>query len=147
MLLTGDGEYLFFGSGHPNNPTQINKFSVNKEEVVAKFQHPFFKKGITGMALSPDSNSLYIGTYNKLHQFCLKDGKVIQSRNTYQHPGMMAARIAAMIVTSDSQYLVTGTIYSALPEKGSEEDLLGELVPVGGPICVWSTKDLTLVKT
>jgi hypothetical protein len=64
MLLTRDSHYLFFASGDPDYPKQISKFSVNKKEVVAKFQDPDFGPEIRSMALSPDSNSLYIATEN-----------------------------------------------------------------------------------
>jgi hypothetical protein len=148
ILLTSSGHYLFFGSGDPNYPKQINKFSVNKKEVVAKFKDQVFEKGIQSMALSPDSNSLYVATRDKLHQFSLKDAKVIQSRNVHDRLDMKSAVISAMRVTQNNQYLVTDTMYFDTPTKGSKEELSGkELVPVGGPVCVWSTKDLTLVKT
>ena len=148
MLLTRDSHYLFFASGDPSNPRQIKKFSVNKKEIVAEFEGPVFKKGIQIMALSPDSNSLYVGTPNKLLQFSLKDGKVIQSRTINERPDMQGALIHAMSVTKNNQYLVTGTTYFRTPEKGTEEDMSAkELVYLGGPVCLWSTKDLTLVKT
>jgi hypothetical protein len=100
------------------------------------------------MALSPDSNSLYVAIQNQLRQVSFKDGKVIQSRNINERPDMKCAYIHAMRVTRNNQYLVTGTTYFSMPEKGTKEDLQGqEFVPVGGPLCVWSTKDLTLVRT
>ena len=94
------------------------------------------------MALSPDANSLYIATQNVLHQFSLKDGKVIQSRNIREDTDMNWAIVYAMRVTKNNQYLVTGTTYIGSPDKDKQEE-----VPIGGPVCVWSTKDLTLVKT
>jgi hypothetical protein len=148
MLLTRDSHYLFFGSGCILHPDQISKFSVNKKEVVAKFGDPAFENGISCMALSPDSNSLYVGTHNKLLQLSLKDGKVINSTNINESPGMEGATIQSMRVTRNNQYLVTGTTCSGTPEKGSGEELSGRFsVSVGGPVFVWSTKDLILVKT
>jgi hypothetical protein len=148
MLLTRDSHYLFFASGDFNNPKQISKFSVYKKEVVAKFEDPAFKGNIYSMALSPDSTSIYANTDNKLLQFSSKDGKVIESRNINERPDMNVAKIIAMRVTRSNHYLVTTTTYNGRPEKGTKEDLLGiEEVPVGGPLCFWSTKDLTLVKT
>ena len=145
MLLTRGSHYLFFGSGDPNNPKQINKFSVNKKEVVEKFQCPVFERGVASMALSPDSKSLYFGTRDKLLQFCLKTGKVIQSRNLNNRREMRAATIYAMRVTSNNQYLVTGTAFDGSPEKPDHQPR--KVLIVGGRVCVWSTKDLTLVKT
>ena len=150
MLLTRDSQFLFFGSGLAEDnqfPNQINKFSVNKKEVVAVSENPLFEKGIGSMALSPDSNSIYVATDNLLWQFSLKDGLVMQSRNVNERPDMKGATIYAMRVSKNNLYLVTGTIYIDSPEKGTERDLSVESVPVGGPVCVWSTKDLTLVKT
>jgi WD40 repeat protein len=145
MLMTRCSNYLFFGSGDPNNPKQINKFSVNKKEIVARFEDPAFERGVASMALSPDSNSLYFGTRDKLVQFSLKDGKVIQSRNINDRRDMRAATIYAMCVTRNNQYLVTGIAYDSTPEKGDVSRQ--KKVIVGGRVCVWSTKDLTLVKT
>ena len=142
MLLTRNSHYLFFVSKINNSPKQINKFSLNKKEVVAKFEDPAFAGGIHSMALSPDANSLYIATQNVLHQFSLKDGKVIQSRNIREDTDMNWAIVYAMRVTKNNQYLVTGTTYIGSPDKDKQEE-----VPIGGPVCVWSTKDLTLVKT
>jgi hypothetical protein len=88
MLLTRDSHYLFFVSGDGNQSKQISKFSVNKKEVVAKSENPIFKKGIGSMALSPDSNSLYVATDNVLLQFSLKDGTIMQSRNFNERPNM-----------------------------------------------------------
>ena len=100
------------------------------------------------MALSPDSSSLYVATLNKLHQLCLKDGRVLRSRDINERPDIQCAYIFAMRVTRNNQYLVTATAYYGTLEEGPTEDLSGqELVPVGGPMCVWSTKDLTLVRT
>ncbi len=148
MLLTRDSHYLFFGFGSHYLPEQINKFSVNKKEVVAKYDDSSFEEGVQSMALSPDSNSLYIATKDKLLQFSLKDGKVIQSRNINERPNMRFATIDAMRVTRNNQYLVTGISYHCTPEKGTKEYLSGKkVVHVYGPLCVWSTKDLTLVKT
>jgi WD40 repeat protein len=148
MLLTRDSHYLFFASGDGDYPDKVSKFSVNKKEVVAKFKGPAFEEGITSMALSPDSNSLYVATLDELNQFSLKDGKVIQSRDINERPDMKGASIHAMGVTRNNQYLFTSTMYVGMPEKGTKEDLSGqELVRSGGPVCVWSTKDLTLVKT
>ncbi len=148
MLLTRDSHYLFFASGDGDYPDKVSKFSVNKKEVVAKFKGPAFEEGITSMALSPDSNSLYVATLDELNQFSLKDGKVIHSRNLHDHLDMKGAVISAMRVTQNNQYLVTGTIYFDTPAKGTKEELSGkEVVHFGGPVCVWSTKDLTLVKT
>jgi hypothetical protein len=148
MLLTRDSHYLFFASGDHPQPRHFNKFSVNKKEVLATFEIPDFINGIGSMALSPDSNSLYVEAANKLLQFSLKDGKVIQSRNINELPDMKWAQIFAMRVTRNNQHLVTATTYLETPEKGTKKDLSGrEMVPVGGQLCVWSTKDLTLVKT
>jgi WD40 repeat protein len=88
LLLTRDSHYLFFASGSNSFLNQISKFSVNKKEIVATFEGPAFEGGILSMALSPDSNSLYIGTQDKLNQFSLKDGKVIQSRNINERPSI-----------------------------------------------------------
>jgi hypothetical protein len=70
MLLTRDSHYLFFASGDLKNRSHFRKFSVNKKEVVETFKSPAFERGIHSMALSPDSNSLYVGTkiscYNTL---------------------------------------------------------------------------------
>ena len=148
MLLTRDSHYLFFASGDLDNPKRISKFSVNKKEIVATFEDPAFEEGITSMALSPDSNSLYVGTCNELHQFSMKGRKVIQSRNINQRPDMNYALILTMKVTRNNLYLVTGISYFGKPKKGTKEDLSGQKqVWLGGPVCVWSTKDLTLVKT
>jgi ligand-binding sensor domain-containing protein len=148
MLLTRDSHYLFFGSQDLQNPNQIRKFSVNKKEVVATFKSQAFEVGIDSIAISPDSNSIYVGTKDKLVQYSLKDGKVVQSRNINQRLDMKCACISAMMVTRNNQYLVTGTTYVRPPEKGTMEYLSGqELVNIGGPLCVWSTKDLTLVKS
>ena len=148
MLLNRDSHYLFFASGDPLCPNQISKLSVNKKEVVAKFEGPFFEGGIGTMALSPDSNSLYVGSRDRLHQFSLRDGKVIQSRNINDLPDIRFAIISAMRVTKNNEYLITGIAYFGTPEKGSKEDLSGKTDAfVGGRACVWSTKDLTLVKT
>jgi WD40 repeat protein len=148
MALTRDSHYLYFGTGYGGVPNQINKFSVNKKEVVAKFEGPFFSKGIESMTLSPDSNSLYIATGDELLQFSLKDPKVIQKRNIKERPNMNDALIYSMTVTKNNQFLVTATIYMGTPEKGTKEDLSGEKwAQFCGPVCLWSTKDLTLVKT
>ncbi len=148
MLLTRDSHYLFFLSGDPDCPKQISMFSVNKKEVVASFESPAFEIGIDIMALSPDSNSLYLGKINELLQYSLKDGNVLQSRNINQRPDMECTFISAMMITRNNQYLVTGTSFTGTPEKGTKEYLSGqESVYVAGPMCVWSTKDLTLVKT
>ena len=148
MLLTRDSHYLFFASGDGKNLKHISKFSIYKKELVAKFEDPAFESGVYNMALSPDSNSLYVASLNKLHQFSLKDGKFILSRDINERPDIKWATIYAMKVTRNNLYLVTGITYFVTPEKGAQEDLSGQnLVPVGGPVCVWSTKDLTLIKT
>jgi hypothetical protein len=148
MLLTSGSHYLFFASGNGiNHPKQIHKFSVNKKKIVAKFEDAVFEKGIHSMAISPDSNSLYVGTINELVQFSLKDAKIIQSRKINERTDMNGATIYAMKVTRNNQYLVTATAYVGKPKKGTKKDLSGqENGPVAGPLCVWSTKDLTLVK-
>jgi hypothetical protein len=105
------------------------------------------------MTLSPDSKSLYVATRNKLNQFSLKDGKVIQSRDIYWLREMSCADIFAMRVTRNNQYLITATWYSDNQmsdprRKGSKELFLEEgLGAFVDPLCLWSTKDLTLVKT
>jgi hypothetical protein len=153
MLLTPSSHYLFFGSGDYYPPKQINKFSLNKKEITEEFQDPVFKTGISSMTLSPDSKSLYVATRNKLNQFSLKDGKVIQSRDIYWLREMSCADIFAMRVTRNNQYLITATWYSdnqmSDPQrKGSKELFLEEgLGAFVDPLCLWSTKDLTLVKT
>jgi hypothetical protein len=147
MLLTRDSHYLLFASEDDLHEKQINKFSVNKKEAVAKFIHLAIETGMDCMELSPGSNSLYVGTVDTLLQVSLKDGKVMQSRNTNERPDMIGATIYGMRVTKNNQYLVTGTVYVGTPEIGSKEDLAGKLVIIGGPVCVWSTKDVTLVKT
>jgi hypothetical protein len=115
---------------------------------VAKFEDPVFEGRILSMTLSPDSNSLYIGTQNKLLQFSLKGGKVIQSRDIKDRLDMKFACISEMSVTRNNQYLITGTMYFDTPTKYTKEELSEkELLPAGGPVCVWSTKDLTLVRT
>ena len=124
----------------------VNKFSVNKKKVVAKFD-PAFDKGFLSMTLSPDSKSLFAGLQDELIQFSSKDGNVIQSRNINERPDMGTANIYAMRVTRNNQYLVTATVYSGKLVEGPVEDLRRKTVSVGGPVCIWSTKDLTLVKT
>jgi photosystem II stability/assembly factor-like uncharacterized protein len=147
LLLTRDSHYLLFASKDHLHEKQINKFLVNKKEVVARFKHPAIETGMDSMEFSPDSNILYVGTVGTLLQVSLKDGKVMQSRNTNERPDMIGATIYGMRVTKNNQYLVTGTVYVGTPEKGSKEDLAGKLVIVGGPVCVWSTKDVILIKT
>jgi ABC-type uncharacterized transport system permease subunit len=112
MLLTPGGHYLFFASGDQGFPNQINKFSVKNKEIVEKFKDQVFKTEIDSMALSPDSGSLYVATKDKLLQFSLKDGKVIQSKNINEGSGMSSAGISAMRVTRSNQYLITATWYS-----------------------------------
>lgn len=99
------------------------------------------------MTLSPDSNSLCLATLNELVKLSLKDGKVMQLRNI-NVLNTTGANIRAMRVTRDNQYLITATMYMVRPKNCMGEDLKGEgLDLLGGPVCVWSTKDLTLVKT
>jgi hypothetical protein len=117
MLLTRDSHYLFHASGVRNYGNKISKFSVNKKEVVTTFDDPVFEIGIIAMALSPDSNSLYVGTLNKLLQYSLKDRKVIQSRHINERPDIGVAYIFAMRVTKNNQYLVTGTTYQGTLQK------------------------------
>jgi hypothetical protein len=152
MLLTRDSHCLFFtNGGFGITQNGIRKFSVNKIEVVAEFEDPALENGISFMALSPDSNSLYVGTHNKLLQLSLKDGNLMQSRNINERPDMYSATLQSMYVTRNNQYLVTSTTYSERLEKGTEEDWSEDSserpVNLCGPVCVWSTKDLTLVKT
>ncbi len=61
---------------------------------------------------------------------------------------MTTSIIYAMRVTRNNQYLVTGTTWLENTEEQAKEVLSGKnVVRLGGPVCVWSTKDLTLVKT
>jgi hypothetical protein len=123
MLLTQSSHFLFFGYGNDNIPNKIREFSVKNKVIMAKFDHRAFKGGISRMALSPDSNKLYVATKNELRQVSIKDGKVIQLRNFNERPDMKCAYIHAMRVTRNNQYLVTGTTYFSMPEKGTKEDL------------------------
>jgi hypothetical protein len=72
----------------------------------------------------------------------------MQSRNINQRADMECAIIQTMMITRKNQYVVTGTSYLSDLEKETKHGVLGqESAYVAGPLCVWSTKDLTLVKT
>lgn len=115
---------------------------------MAEFEDPAFRNFISSMALSPDSNSLYVATVNELLQFSLKDAKVIKSRNILERQDMKGAAIFVMRVTRNNQCLLTDSRQYGTQEKGTGEDLLGqEFVTVNGQVCVWSTKDLAFVRT
>ena len=127
-VIEGGAKLLIAGEQSEENEESFVCIATRKDQTSATL--PGIR--VRSIAVSPDEHTLYLGGLNgKLWQYSLLNGKFIIGKTVPDE-----GNVRALAVTRDGQFLIAGT-----------ETYHSDKAVAGGSITVWSTKDLTLVRT